>query len=128
MEHDDNGIDLNKYRWHKRLLLLFAPHQQQGSYLEQKQHLIIREAVLQERDLLVFDIFLEVGHGQDSKLSGQAVRSLRECYGIADDAFTLLLIGKDGTVKRREDAAMSLDILFAQIDSMPMRQQEMCSK
>jgi hypothetical protein len=34
------------------------------------------------------------------------------------------LVGKDGGVKRSDRDVVSMDALYAQIDSMPMRQEE----
>jgi hypothetical protein len=46
-------------------------------------------------------------------------------WGASGQGFTYLLIGKDGGVKARAREAVPLDEVFRQIDSMPMRQQEM---
>jgi hypothetical protein len=43
-------------------------------------------------------------------------------------ALTTVLIGKDGSVKARYNAAPSLDELFALIDGMPMRRAELRSR
>jgi hypothetical protein len=37
----------------------------------------------------------------------------------------VILVGKDGTEKRREQTPIELADIFNQIDAMPMRQQEM---
>jgi hypothetical protein len=39
--------------------------------------------------------------------------------------FEVILIGKDGGVKKRKTELMSTDGLFAIVDAMPMRQSEM---
>ena len=40
-------------------------------------------------------------------------------------SFRVVLIGKDGGVKLRQEEPISVADLFALIDSMPMRKQEM---
>ncbi len=42
--------------------------------------------------------------------------------------FCIILLVKDGTQKRRDEFPVEPAVIFAQIDAMPMRQQEMRSK
>ena len=44
-----------------------------------------------------------------------------------DDGFKAVLVGKDGTAKQSYDAPVAAAAVFAAIDAMPMRQQEMDS-
>ncbi|MCS4120976.1 hypothetical protein GGP45_001318 [Salinibacter ruber] len=44
---------------------------------------------------------------------------------MPDDAFRVVLVGKDGTEKRREAEPVSARSVFDTIDAMPMRQREM---
>ena len=46
---------------------------------------------------------------------------------LAVDGFEVLLVGKDGGVKLRQETPLSVDDLFATIDAMPMRQREMAN-
>ena len=50
---------------------------------------------------------------------------LRVSCGVEGGAFALRLVGKDGGVKRSGSDVVSMDALYPQIDSMPMRQEEM---
>ena len=118
-------VDLKKYQWEKRLILLFAPSPQEQAYREQVAVLEGSSGGLLERDLLIAHLF-ETGSGQlgDDMLSENKAASLRSEYEVGGE-FTLILIGKDGTVKRRSQEVVPVEELFAQIDSMPMRQREM---
>jgi hypothetical protein len=49
---------------------------------------------------------------------------LRQHYGVPDDVFQVLLIGKDTGVKIRSDKPVAATQLTRTIDAMPMRQQE----
>ena len=49
----------------------------------------------------------------------------RKRFHIAPNAFTVILIGKDGGEKLRSTTPLSLDTLHSTIDAMPMRQDEM---
>mgnify|MGYP006275992019 FL=1 len=58
-------------------------------------------------------------------LTQGAARELRDRFDVATDAFAVILLGLDGTEKRRETAPLSVDDLFRTIDAMPMRRAEM---
>ena len=120
----DVQVDLKQYQWEKRLILLFAPSAENQVYREQVAVLEGSEGLL-ERDLLTAHLF-ETGSGQlgEEILGEDEAAALRSKYEIEGE-FTLILIGKDGTVKRRSQKIVQVDDLFIQIDSMPMRQREM---
>ena len=117
-------VDLTKYQWEKRLILLFAPSAEEPTYREQVAVLEDSSGGLTERDLLIAHLF-ETGSGQlgDEVLSEEVAAALRSEYGVGNE-FTFILIGKDGTEKRRSQEVVSINELFNQIDSMPMRQRE----
>ena len=46
-------------------------------------------------------------------------------YAIGDNAFSVLLIGKDGGEKLRVNEVPDLQTIYAVIDGMPMRSREM---
>lgn len=52
-------------------------------------------------------------------------RRLMNEYAIGDDAFSVLLIGKDGGEKLRVNEVPDLQAIYAVIDGMPMRSREM---
>ena len=124
MDHTAASNDLQDYQWRNRLLLLFAPDRHHPTFVEQAALLEAYDPDLSERDLLVFELFADAGRAAGQELNGHLVARLREHYGVAAEAFVLLLVGKDGTVKRRETAAVAATELFRQIDSMPMRIRE----
>ncbi len=59
-----------------------------------------------------------------SELSATDTRYLTQRLGVAPGGFAVLLLGKDGGVKRRETQPVVPASLFSTIDAMPMRQQE----
>ena len=69
---------------------------------------------MKERDLLVSSII----YSPDKKSSFDR-------YNVSATAFTLILIGKDGTEKMRRSSPVFLDELYQLIDGMPMRKIEM---
>jgi hypothetical protein len=81
-----------------------------------------------DRDLLVFSL---ISNGQsrmgEDVLSRQEAENIRRRFQVTPDEFRVVLLGKDGTVKLSETEVRLSDV-FALIDSMPMRQQEMREK
>ena len=107
------------------MLLVFAPSLEHEEVRVQQQLFEGREAELRDRDLLVAYLFRQKGHIEDKTLSTEEVTALRERYGVGEDDFIVLLIGKDGTAKERLEEPMEPADLFETIDAMPMRQREM---
>ena len=113
------------YQWQNRLLLVFAPAPDREEVRAQQQLFEDKEAELEDRDLLVAYLFPEEGRIEDKTVSAEDTTSLRERYGVAEDDFIVVLVGKDGTAKERLEEPMQPADLFATIDAMPMRQREM---
>ena len=88
-----------------------------------------RQADVDERDLVVFEI-LESGTSRmnRSRIEPQKATSIREQFEIAPNAFTVILVGKDGGIKLKRNDQVRLEEIFQLIDSMPMRQDEMRQK
>lgn len=76
---------------------------------------MIVQLVLEERDSFVGDLPLEE----------EAVRQLQEEFEIDPADFVIILVGKDGGVKLRQEEYTPMGDIFDLIDSMPMRQREM---
>lgn len=118
-------MNLKQYQWKNRLLLVFASSPEDEEYQEQLEHLN-NDHELAERDLIMFHLFeSDSGFAGEMRLSEENVAQLREKFSIQPQAFTLVLLGKDGTEKQRWNRAVESDALFGLIDDMPMRQQEM---
>ena len=117
------SADLSPYRWQNRLLLVFAPSPENEAYGEQTHLLGGETAALEDRDLLVFHLF---GNSQGlESASPEVAAALRERYNVAEDAFAVVLIGKDGGEKERYRAPVTPETLYSVIDAMPMRRREM---
>lgn len=94
------GQNLSKHRWQKRLILVTT----KDDTLWNKQNEIIKncQEEADERKLIV----------------------LRNTSKESQEVFKVQLIGLDGGVKYSSDIPFSCEKVFALIDAMPMRKQE----
>lgn len=117
------------YQWESRVLLVFAPTSEHEVFQEQVAAWEAEQAGLEERDLLVFKVLTTSGTNPFGvRLDEEVVESLRDKYQITEDQFWLILIGKDGSTKLSRSESISNQELFAIIDGMPMRKQEMADQ
>jgi len=122
-------LDLDQYRWKNRLVLIFAPSNADDYYLKQKKELAGKAHELEDRHIIIFEL-LESGKSTIDKLSlsDEQQSYLRQEFEVPEEDFMFFLIGKDGTIKLRSNEVVSTADLFALIDSMPMRREEMRRK
>lgn len=109
---------LGDLRWKNRVILVDAATETMIGQLE------ARQPEMDERQLLWFcvvsgEIHTNYGGELGDGLLGQLNDGYLHKYG-----FPVLLIGKDGGIKSR-DQTLDIDSYLIQIDSMPMRQSEM---
>ena len=107
-------VDLDAKRWKKRLLVLFTPPNAPAAIKRQVRVWEEEEGELDARDLEVVNF---------DKLDDQPEIARR--YRLTPDRFTALLIGKDGAEKLRSREPLSPRRIYAEIDSMPLRQEEL---
>jgi hypothetical protein len=109
---------LRTNQWEKRILLLCASDPQQAAFIRQKEILKKEETGLKERDMLVLEMVYENAAQADKDY-------LEKELEIKPTKFTVLLLGKDGGVKRKQNQPLGTEDLFGTIDAMPMRKREM---
>ena len=122
-------MDLSQFQWKNRLLFLFAPTRNHPLFEALHKSLAAQKTEAADRDLVVFEI-LESGPSSmnTNYLDPQAANSLRKKFDVQRGRFAVILVGKDGGIKlNRRDPTQLADI-FALIDAMPMRQDEMRQK
>ena len=121
----DTHFDLSVYRDRSRPLLLFAAHPDDTGFATQLSLLADVEAELAERDVVVIALHSDAeSRVDDRSLTPEVVERLYRHFDVPPEGFMAILIGKDGTEKRREAAPVKPEAIFATIDAMPMRQQE----
>ena len=123
---DTGSVDLNAYQWKNRLLLLFASSEEDQAYLTLKKEIDRQAMEVKDRDLLVFYV-LERGESRldQERLNPHQALFLKKGLSVPPGRFMIVLIGKDGGEKIRQQSPVDLKEIFAIIDAMPMRQLEM---
>lgn len=117
---------MERYLWEDRVLVLFSPSLEEPAYREQIQDLENAAEALAERDVLIIHIIRESQVKVDGESKPQlGTPAFYEHFNVSPPNFAVLLIGKDGGVKLRQNKPLTIEKLTATIDAMPMRQQEM---
>ena len=125
-EDNNMAFDLNTYQWKNRLLLVFAPSENSPAYQRQMQLFQGQQAGFKERDLLLVELLTEsTSRAYGQTLDDADVTRVRSRFNVAPQDFRVILVGKDGTAKRRESNPIQPEVIFNEIDAMPMRQREM---
>lgn len=106
------ATSLDDLRWKARPLVLFAPAADDARLADQMERLSGVSAGLKERDMAVITVIA-------------ADDPLRSRLKAPREGFLLVLVGKDGHVAQRWSTPQAPATLFALIDRMPMRQDEM---
>jgi len=124
--HEVQDDPLARWRWKKRILLLFVPGEGDPRAETFRQAANRHEREIVERDLLVF-VVLNEGKSTlgDTVLDWETARELRSSLEVQASDTMLILVGKDGGVKYRGGATTELRQILDLIDTMPMRQREM---
>ncbi len=120
------AAELKDYLWERRPLLLFAPTQGDPRLVETLNRIEASRCDFASRDMV---LGLVLGEG-NSTLDGHVVdadesRRIANRYGMGEDDFSVVLIGKDGGEKLRVNDVPDLRSIYAVIDGMPMRSREM---
>jgi hypothetical protein len=121
-----SSFNLSDQKWKNRVLLVFAPWENNNAYQQQMQLFSRHKAGFADRDLVLVQV-LAVGnnYANSQQIDESSTASLRDRFGISKEDFCVILVGKDGGVKRRDNVPVEATAIFNEIDAMPMRQQEM---
>jgi len=121
---------LNQHQWENRILLLFTETSEDSLLIQQITHLEEDGLGLEDRDLVICQIYKSTGIAPNGKLLfAREVDQLRTEYKVSDSDSITILIGKDGGEKLRKTNKLLLrEVLYQTIDSMPMRRAEMRKK
>ena len=118
----DELRNINQLLWGNRIILIYSSNENNVEVVENKRLLIKFKDKINERDLIWFIIKeSEVMTNYPNKLSNEFISNTKNRFPIERNK--VLLIGKDGGIKAK-GAELNLNFIFEEVDSMPMRQQE----
>lgn len=123
-----NAQNLSEHQWKNRILIIQFDHAEQENYLEQIQLLKDHQQGLKERKLVVYQVcddLYKMNLKKDSswdKVDGNFFEKISQ---EKETNFSIHLIGLDGGTKLHKSKVLTMKELFAIIDRMPMRRQEM---
>ena len=117
---------MDAFRDRARPVVVFVPDMDAPAARDQLDRLKRARAALDEREMSVFVV---APRAVTTLAGGRApsaltAAELRKDYGVADDAFAVVLIGKDGGEKFRSAEPVEADALTGRVDQMPMRRNE----
>ncbi len=123
------AFDLEAYLWQNRLLLIATASPDDPEVVSVRDTLVQRSDALIDRDMVVIQLY-ETGAGVvgEKPITSQESQRIRAYYGLAPGDKVLVLVGKDGEIKRRSPLTVDLSAVFEQVDAMPMRRQEIRRK
>ncbi len=114
MEKLEEINDIKDFKWISRVLLV----KNHNSLLEQIKE---NEKNILERDLIIIVIKDNTAHLKKNILSDYFYNSLAGKLQYMDSINELVLIGLDGRVKKVYQKDTDLNVIFSDIDKMPMR-------
>jgi hypothetical protein len=109
---DAAGVMLNDFLWLKRPIVVFADTPNDPAFQRQMQRINADLAPLEERDVVIIT-------DTDPAARTEVRQRLRP------RGFSLVLMDKDGEVKRRNPAPWGVRDITHAIDRFPLRRQEM---
>ena len=114
----------SSYAWEYRPVYIFAPTENAADLTVQIDLFMQHRTEMLDRNIALITVTdkAEVIFGPDQPYTSA---ELRRAYNITPTEFTVILVGKDTGVKRRHVGVIDPDLIFIQIDGMPMRRQEM---
>lgn len=123
-----SSFNLSSQKWQNRVLLVFAPSVDNLSYQQQMQILQEQKNGFTDRDLVLVQVLAtDKSYANGQPIDESSAAKLRDRFGVDQENFQVILVGKDGGVKRQDTTPVQVEAIFEQIDAMPMRQQEMRS-
>lgn len=119
-------LSLENLRWTQRILVISAEDESDARVQQQREAIADSRAAFEDRDMLLLTLF-DVGDSAagERRLTEAEIASARQALGIDTGSFRVLLVGKDGGIKLTRDTVVAPDEIYALIDTMPMRRQEM---
>ena len=116
---------LGEHVWKDRVLLLVTNDLENNHYQEQFDILRTDPEGLKDRKLVIYSLTPNSYARGLHALKWSGGKELFKKYKTSSVPFEIILIGLDGGVKLRQGSVIELNGLFARIDAMPMRANEL---
>jgi len=116
--------DLTDYQWKNRIILLKDTNIDSDWLQAQLKRLNSRQQEFSNREVLLFLITDSSVYNEKREVMNLQADSIVSNYGLANFA-GLVLIGKDGGAKLKEEFIVNPSTIIKLIDDMPMRKSEM---
>jgi hypothetical protein len=116
------------YKWTYRPLYVFAPNAAQADFAAQRAIVRASAGALKVRNVVAVFVAGDAVTADFGPAPSASAATLRQRFGVGQDAFRAILVGKDGGVKITSKQAIGAQRLQGVIDAMPMRRQEMRGK
>lgn len=116
---------MSGYTWKKRPLVVFAPAATSENLSRQRGIVTALKPAFQDRQIVVIYVVgdqVSADLGPGPNLGADALRAR---YGVGTGSFRAILVGKDGGVRLSSPRPIAAATLFATIDAMPMRKEEL---
>jgi hypothetical protein len=132
MSNDSLHVDLSDHEWEHRLLFVFSPSMDDKQWAQQRELWSGFGEGFEDRDLRMYVVggkesgyFYMSPGGEARPIRASSAKELRDRFDVATESYAVVLVGKDGTEKRRDRAPIDASTIFETIDAMPMRRAEM---
>ena len=120
-------ITLTDLQWKNRVLLVFPSINEESDMELNLTDSLEKE--LKDRDLIYFYFGDSLQSNTNYKFEPAYQKKLKQLYQMGSKQHSYVLIGKDGSSKLKiEKDSIDWQVLFATIDSMPMRIKEIKNK
>jgi hypothetical protein len=116
---------MSLYRWKYRPVVVFAGAGTDPAIAEQQRIFARSRSGLAERDIVIVWVTGDTIQAELGPGPGLTANQLRARFGAGGSGFRIVLVGKDGGTKLTRSTPIGLRTLFATIDAMPMRRDEM---
>lgn len=101
-----------------QFIILFAPTNQNDLYNQALLNLTKNPLGLDERDIVIFEIFEQGGiRADNSSLSQEEAIEFRDYFKVDKEAFTMILLNYQKEELRRSDKPVNLNEIFSVFDS-----------
>ncbi len=119
---------MTDYKWKYRPLLVFADSEAMAPLAAQRRIISASRASLTERNVVVIWVVGDKVSAELGPHPRESAKALRARFGASTSGFGVVLVGKDGGTKLNTASPLGTGALYATIDAMPMRQNEMRRK